>query len=192
MEELNKNLNEDGKEVNDFQNESDESSLNSDEVDNSLNDNNQSEELEEKIKSLNDELGEVKDKYMRTLAEFDNFRKRSLKEKNECFDNATAQSVKVFLEVLDNLERALDSFDEKNELKNGVELILNQFKSAFNSLGVKEIEAIGQKFNPSLHEAVSTVENEKYGHNEICEVFRKGYIYKDIVLRHTMVCVANA
>lgn len=148
-------------------------------------------ELKQEIENLKDEIKTLKEKELRTLAEFDNFRKRSIKEKNEIYNNATVDCVCQFLDVLDNLERALNSQSDNSDLKSGLNLTLNQFKKALSSLGVEEIKTDGEKFDPDLHEAVSTVTDDKFEDNIVCEVFRKGYKLHDKVLRHAMVCVAN-
>jgi molecular chaperone GrpE len=163
--------------------------------------NNQSEELNAKIESLKGELEEKNkqcadylDKLQRIAAEFDNYKKRSAKEKETVYIDAACDIVKAFLPVLDNVERALKAIpdDESTKsIRDGVEMILKQFKETFKNIGVEEITAVGQTFDPMLHNAVMHVEDDSYGHNTVVEEFQKGYMYKEKVIRYSMVKVAN-
>ncbi|MDD4297553.1 MAG: nucleotide exchange factor GrpE [Ruminiclostridium sp.] len=141
-----------------------------------------------------EEINCLKDQLQRIAAEFDNFKKRTIKEKEKLYDVSIAESAAIFLPVLDNVELALKASESSNEksIREGVDMIHRQFQEALAGLGVKYIEVLGEKFDPQLHEAVMHIEDEEYGDNEIVEEFRKGYIYKNgIVIRHSVVKVAN-
>lgn len=139
-----------------------------------------------------EELKELNDKYLRILAEYDNFKKRTVKEKEAIYTDASARVITDLLIVLDNLERALGTIEDKDgSIYKGMEMILKQTQEVFEKLGVNEIEAVGKEFNPELHNAVMHVEDETLGENTIAEEFQKGYTYKDKVLRYSMVKVAN-
>jgi len=131
------------------------------------------------------------DRYLRLLAEFDNFRKRSQKEKDDLYAVVRADSVAKFLPVYDNLVRALAQSTEDEAYRKGVEMIMNQFNKTLEALGATEIEALGQTFDPSLHNAVMHVDDEEKGENEIVEVFQKGFKIGEKVIRYAMVKVAN-
>ena len=131
------------------------------------------------------------DKYLRLAAEYDNFRRRSQKEKEAIYDDVKADTVKLFLPVYDNLERALKHGTEDEAYRKGVEMIMNQFNATLEKLGVTPIECLGEKFDPALHNAVMHVEDEEKGENEIVEVFQKGFKLGDKVIRFAMVKVAN-
>ena len=143
------------------------------------------------LNQIKTELEETTDRLKRLMAEFDNFKKRSAKEREGLYNSLVADIVSSFLPVVDNLEKAVSSNTEDEGYKQGVELVLKQFKDVLTSLGVKEIEGVGTTFNPEYHEAVSTVQDENLGEKEIKEVFRKGYKIGDRVIRHAMVVVAN-
>lgn len=135
---------------------------------------------------------EYLDKYQRTLAEFDNFRKRTSREKASMYDDGVRDTIEKLLPTIDNLERALaSSKDVEDPLYKGIEMVLNQLKETFASMGVEQIPDVGEKFDPNVHSAVSHIEDENYGENEITLVMLKGYRYKDKVIRHSMVQVAN-
>ncbi len=139
-----------------------------------------------------EELKELNDKYLRILAEYDNFKKRTVKEKEAIYTDASARVITDLLIVLDSLERALGTIEDKDgSIYKGMEMILKQTQEVFEKLGVNEIEAVGKEFNPELHNAVMHVEDETLGENIIAEEFQKGYTYKDKVLRYSMVKVAN-
>ena len=139
-----------------------------------------------------EELKALNDKYLRLLAEYDNFKKRTIKEKEAIYVDAAGAAIGELLGVIDNLERALDTIDDKeSSVYKGVEMVLKQTQAIFEKLGVKEIEAVGEQFNPELHNAVMHIEDEKIDENTIVEQFQKGYIYKEKVLRYSMVKVAN-
>lgn len=137
---------------------------------------------------------ELNDKLMRTIAEFDNFRKRSEKEKNAMFEIGAKAIIEKILPVLDNFERGLDSISEEEKgsaFAQGIEQIYKQFVTVLDDAGVKVIETVGKEFDPNLHNAVMHIEDDSLGENIIAEEFQKGYMYKESVVRHSMVKVAN-
>ena len=131
------------------------------------------------------------DAYLRLLAEYDNYRKRSQKEKESLYADVKADTVTKFLPVYDNLMRALAQTTEDEAYRKGVEMIMNQFCSTLEKLGVTKIDSLGEKFDPALHNAVMHVEDEEKGENEIVEVFQEGFRLGDKVIRFAMVKVAN-
>lgn len=137
------------------------------------------------------ELDELNDRYKRVLAEFENFKKRSGKERETLYNSILSDIVEVFLPVLDNLENALKVETKDEEYKKGVELVLKQFKDILKSKGVEEIPALGETFDPSLHEAVSSIQDPEKNEKEIVQEYRKGYKIGTKVIRHSMVIVAN-
>ncbi len=146
---------------------------------------------EEKKPDLKAEMDALNDKYLRICAEYDNFRKRSQKEKDSLYGDVKAETLKKFLPVYDNLVRALAQSTEDEAYRRGVEMIMNQFNVTMEKLGVTEIECLGKKFDPAFHNAVMHVEDEEKGENEIVEVFQKGFMMGDKVIRFAMVKVAN-
>lgn len=134
---------------------------------------------------------DLNDRYLRMAAEYDNFRKRSQKEKDSLYGDVKAETLKKFLPVYDNLVRALAQSTEDEAYRRGVEMIMNQFNVTMEKLGVTEIECLGKKFDPAFHNAVMHVEDEEKGENEIVEVFQKGFMMGDKVIRFAMVKVAN-
>lgn len=145
-------------------------------------------ELCERVASLEKENKELGDKYMRLMAEYDNFRKRSQKEKEGIYSDAYSDALTSILPVADNLERAL-KFSDGASVTDGVKMTLSQLKSSLEKMGISEIET--KVFDPKLHNAVMHIEDEAYGEGEIVEVFQKGYIKGDKVIRFAMVKVAN-
>lgn len=141
--------------------------------------------------ALKEQLAELNDKMMRTLAEYDNYRKRSQRERMEIYPDAVAATVTKFLPVLDNFERAMQSECTDAEFKKGVEMIFASFRECLESLNVVEIEAKGLPFDPNFHNAVMHIESDELGENIVADVFQKGYRLGDRVLRHAMVQVAN-
>lgn len=132
------------------------------------------------------------DKYQRLFAEFDNYRKRSIKERGQANDDGVRSTVLVLLPVFDNLERAVSSSkDIEDPLYKGIEMTMKTLKQVLDSLGVKAIPAVGEKFNPDLHDAVIHEDSEEHGENEVVMEMQKGYMYKDKVIRHSMVKVVN-
>lgn len=148
---------------------------------------------EAEIEKLNSALAEEQDKYLRLYAEYDNFRKRSAREREGVYTDAYCDALSQILPVLDNLERAaqFNAEDAESPMAKGLELTLKSFIEAMNKMGVYEIEALGAEFDPNLHNAVMHVEDESAGENVVTEVFMKGYKKGDKVLRHSMVKVAN-
>lgn len=147
-------------------------------------------ELEEKLEEANKRADDINEKYLRMLAEYDNFRKRSAKELEGRYGDAYTDALTAVLPVLDNLERAEGCADAEG-LAKGLELTLKSFRDTLEKMGVKEIEALGKTFDPNFHNAVFHVEDENYGEGEIVEVLMKGYTKGDKVIRYSMVKVAN-
>ena len=152
-------------------------------------------ETAEKIAALEQQAADNLDKYQRTLAEFDNFRKRTVKEKASMYDDGVRSTVEKLLTVIDNLERAVavqeGKVDENDAFFKGVKMTLTQFQEVLHGIGVEEIKALGEQFDPNLHAAVAHEDDENYGENEVVLEMLKGYKYKDKVIRHSMVKVAN-
>ena len=141
---------------------------------------------------LNEEIASLKDKLMRHAAEFENYKKRTQKEKEELYKMAVCDTVEKLLPVKDNLERAVLSTAEADErVAEGVKMIDKQFVDVLNEIGVEAIESIGAEFDPEKHNAVMHEENEDAEENTVVEEFMKGYLYKDKVIRHSVVKVAN-
>ncbi len=132
-----------------------------------------------------------KEKYLRLAAEYDNFRRRSQKEKESLYGDIKADVLTKFLPVYDNLERALKQETADEAYRKGVEMIMTQFVATMDKLGITEIEAMGEKFDPEKHNAVMHVDDESCGENEVVEVFQKGFRLNDKVIRFAMVKVAN-
>lgn len=137
-------------------------------------------------------LSQTKDQLLRTMAEFDNYRKRTTKEKEQIFNRGVAYVVEGILPVVDNLERALSvAKDPEDAFVKGVEMTHKQMLGALKNVGVEPMEAIGQTFDPHFHDAMQHVEDDNYGENEVIEVFQKGYMLGDTVIRPSLVKVAN-
>ena len=139
-------------------------------------------------------LAEWQDKFIRLQAEFDNYRKRTDKEKSQMYEIGARDVIEKILPIVDNFERGLAAVpeDEKdNPFAEGMEKIYKQLMTTLDGIGVKPIEAVGQEFNPDFHNAVMHVEDEELGENVVAEEFQKGYTYRDSVVRHSMVKVAN-
>lgn len=134
---------------------------------------------------------ELDDRYKRILAEFENFKKRSSKERDGLYNSILSDVVEVILPVLDNLENAAKVETQDEEYKKGVELVLKQLQDVLLSKGVEEIKTVGETFDPELHEAVSSIQDESLGEKEIAQEYRKGYKIGSRVIRHSMVVVAN-
>lgn len=149
-------------------------------------------ELQDVIQKKNDEIADLDDKYKRIVAEYDNFKKRTVREKENLYSDSVCDTVSQILPIIDNLERALNSFEDKeSEYYKGVDMILRQTLEIFEKIGVEGILTEGETFNPELHNAVMHIEDENLGENVIAEEFQKGYKYKDKVIRYSMVKVAN-
>ena len=140
---------------------------------------------------LEAELAAERDRYLRMLAEYDNFRKRSQKERESIYTDVRADTVSRFLPVYDNLLRAVQQPTEDEAYLRGIEMIFTQLKDVMAKLGVTEIEAVGKPFNPDLHNAVMHIEDENYGEGEIVQEFEKGFQLGEKVIRFSMVQVAN-
>ncbi len=137
------------------------------------------------------QIEELTDRLKRTMAEFDNFRKRTEKEKASMYVIGAREIVEKILPIVDNFERGLDQAQEGDPFADGMKMIYKQLMTTLDELGVKPIEAVGKEFDPNLHNAVMHVEDEKAGDNIVVEELQKGYTYKDFVVRHSMVKVAN-
>ena len=151
-------------------------------------------ELKKMLDEKKKEVSDLNDKYLRLCAEYDNFRRRTAKEKESTYADACCDTLEQILPVLDNLERAAQYNTEdsaETPMGKGLELTLKSFVETLSKLGIAEIEALGKEFDPNVHNAVMHVEDENAGENTVVEVFMKGYAKGDKVLRHSMVKVAN-
>ena len=138
------------------------------------------------------QLESVKDQFVRLTAEYDNYRKRTAKEKDSLYQDAKADTIREFLAVYDNLERAVSTEgDEDSPHKKGLEMIFHQYQEILKKLDVTEIEALGQPFDPERHNAVMHIDDENYGENVVSQVFQAGFLLGDKVIRHAIVQVAN-
>ena len=143
------------------------------------------------VQKLQEDLDNTTDRLKRLMAEFDNYKKRASKEREQLYNSLVADIMMTFLPVMDNLEKAINTNTVDEGYKQGMELVAKQFKDALNSFGLEEIKTEGEIFDPSLHEAVSSVQDDTKKSQEIVEEFRKGYKIGDKVIRHAMVVVAN-
>lgn len=144
------------------------------------------------IDELKEELNKQKDLFLRTAAEYENYRKRSQREKTAVYNDATADTIEAILPIVDSLEQALKSTDGANDdYKKGLELIKAQLDTSFEKLGIKSIGEAGEEFDPNFHNAVMHIEDDTIADNTIVEVFQKGYVLSERVIRHAMVKVAN-
>ena len=138
------------------------------------------------------QLESVKDQFVRLTAEYDNYRKRTAKEKDSLYQDAKADTIKEFLAVYDNLERAVSTEgDEDSPHKKGLEMIFHQYQEILKKLGVTEMETLGQPFDPEKHNAVMHIDDENFGENVVSQVFQAGFLLGDKVIRHAIVQVAN-
>ncbi len=147
--------------------------------------------VQEEKQITNTEYDELNDRYKRVLAEFENFKKRSLKEREGLYNSVLGDIIEGILPAMDNLENAVKAECKDEGYKQGVELVQKQFKDFLNKHNVTEIPAVGENFDPSVHEAVSTVQDDTKGPQEIVQEYRKGYKIGSKVIRHSMVVVAN-
>lgn len=148
--------------------------------------------LEEELERLRQELDEHKQQHLRVLAEYDNYRKRTASEKNAIYNNAVSDTVQAILPIADNIGLALNQENASAEdMRKGVEMIENQIEAAFEKLGITSVGEVGDIFDPNLCNAIAHVEDENLGENVISQVFQKGYLLGDRVVRHAMVQVAN-
>ena len=150
----------------------------------------ESEALQESLAQAQEELAQTKDRLLRTLAEFDNFKKRTVREKEDLYFAAKSDVVKNFLPLLDNFERA-QKWKDAEDFSAGVTMILDQFAKALEKMGIRAIGAEGETFDPTLHEAIMREEKEGVEENTITEVLQKGYAVQDKVIRHAMVKVSG-
>lgn len=134
---------------------------------------------------------ELDDRYKRILAEFENSKKRNAKERDRLYNSILSDIIEALLPIVDNLENAVKVETSDESYKQGVELVLKQFKDLLTSKGVEEIKTVGETFDPELHEAVSSVQDDSKGEKEIVQEYRKGYKIGSRVIRHSMVVVAN-
>lgn len=143
------------------------------------------------LQSKQEELEELTDRYKRILAEFENYKKRSQKEREGLYNSILGDIIEMILPILDNLENATKVETSDENYKKGIELVLKQFQDVLKSKGVEEIKTLGETFDPELHEAVSSVQDDSKGEKEIVQEYRKGYKIGHKVIRHSMVVVAN-
>ncbi|MGN1311094.1 MAG: nucleotide exchange factor GrpE [Clostridia bacterium] len=147
--------------------------------------------MESELLKTKQELEETTDRFKRIMAEFENFKKRSSKERETLYNSLVADIIASFLPVQDNLEKAIEAKTVDESFKQGIELVTKQISDIFKKFGVEEIETCGKPFDPELHEAVSSVQDETLGEKIVKEEFRKGYKIGNKVIRHAMVVVAN-
>lgn len=144
------------------------------------------------VAELESKLGELNDQMLRTLAEYDNYRKRTQKEKESMYADGIVYAVKAFLPLIDNLGRAVTAAEEDSPLKEGVAMIVKQTEDILKNIGITEFGEAGDAFDPNMHAAVMHIEDENLPENSVAEVLQKGYVYKDgQVVRHAAVKVAN-
>lgn len=152
---------------------------------------NEEETEKNQLQEKQEELDEITDRYKRILAEFENHKKRSQKEREGLYNSILGDIVEVILPILDNLENAVKVETSDENYKKGVELVLKQFQDVLKSKGVEEIKALGETFDPEVHEAVSSIQDDTKGEKEIVQEYRKGYRIGSKIVRHSMVVVAN-
>lgn len=140
--------------------------------------------------ALEDALNEANNKYIRLFAEYDNYRKRTAKEKTETYSNASAKCIENLLPVIDSFERSIEVECADENFKNGMTMIFNQLKDFLNKMNVTEVEALGAEFDPNVHNAISQQDDTDYASNHVCTVFQKGYRIGDKLIRPAMVAVA--
>ena len=153
--------------------------------------NTEEQNMENELQKTRQELEETTDRFKRIMAEFENYKKRNSKERNQLYNSLVADIVTSFLPVQDNLEKAIKSETEDENFKQGIELVTKQISDIFKKFGVEEIETCGKPFDPELHEAVSSIQDANKGEKEIVQEYRKGYIIGNKVVRHSMVIVSN-
>lgn len=143
-----------------------------------------------KTEELENALAEANDKYIRLFAEYDNYRKRTAKEKTETYQNASAKCIENLLTVIDSFERSLEAECSDENFKNGMQLIWGQLKDFMNKMNVTEVEALGKEFDPNVHNAIQQLDGTDYASNYVCAVYQKGYMLGDKLIRPAMVAVA--
>ncbi len=162
------------------------------ETDEDITEDDVTEEEEEEEEDADDALEQERERYLRLFAEFDNFRKRTAKEKLEAYTDATARCIGELLPVVDNFERAVDAPCTDEQYHSGMVMILTQLRNFLEKAGVTEIEALGAEFDPNIHNAIKQTEaTEEFPENTVSEVFQKGYMLKDRLIRPAMVAVAS-
>lgn len=149
------------------------------------------EKIKELIEVQKKEIDDKDDRLKRLMAEFENFKKRSSKEREGLYNSLIADITSSLLPILDNLEKAVEVKTEDENFKQGIELVLKQFKEVLKSNGITEIESVGKTFDPELHEAITSVVDDNLGVQEIKEEYRKGYMIGNKIIRHSLVVVAN-
>ena len=148
-------------------------------------------DLQNQLQEKQNKIEELDDRFKRVLAEFENYKKRSAKERDTLYHSVIADIVSSMLPVMDNLEKAVNAKTEDTAYQQGVKLVYTQFNDVLHKFGVQKIETVGKTFDPELHEAVASVVDENLGEKEIKEEFRAGYKIGSKVIRHSMVSVAN-
>ncbi len=155
---------------------------------------NELDELKIKLENSENLAKDYLDKLQRSMAEFDNFRKRTNIEKSSMYENGTRDTIEKLLPILDNFERAIISTtdeDKESTMFKGIEMIFNQMVETFKNMGVEELAGVGEIFDPNIHNAVLHIDDDSFGENVVVEVMQKGYKYKDKIIRPSMVKVAN-
>lgn len=147
-------------------------------------------DLEEQVEKLEAQNEEWSDKFTRLYAEYDNYRKRTAKEKTETYQNASVKCIEDLLPVVDSFERALEAECTDENFKNGMQMIFGQMKAFLGKMNVSEIEALGAEFDPNFHNAIQQLDGTDYASNHVCAVFQKGYMLGDKLIRPAMVAVA--
>lgn len=155
------------------------------------NNDNNTKGINEKLEEAKKAFDDLNDRHTRLIAEFDNLKKRSMKEREGLYNSIMSDVISSLLPVVDNLEKALEAETKDEEYKKGIELVLKQFKDVLAANGVKEIKAVGEAFDPSLHEAVGMIQDDNLGEKIVAQEYRKGYMIGSKVIRHSMVVVAN-
>lgn len=153
--------------------------------------NKEEQKVKDEMQGKQAELEEMTDRYKRMLAEFENHKKRSQKEREGLYNSILSDIIETMLPILDNLENAAKVETKDEEYKKGIELVLKQFQDTLKAKGVEEIKTVGEIFDPELHEAVSSIHDETKGDKEIIQEYRKGYKIGSKIIRHSMVVVAN-
>lgn len=155
---------------------------------------NELEQLKLKLEKAESSSKDYLDKLQRSMAEFDNFRKRTNVEKASMYENGARDTIEKLLPILDNFERAILSTPEEDKnsaMFKGIDMIFNQMVETFKNMGVEEVEGVGETFDPNIHNAVLHIDDDSFGENVVAEVMQKGYKYKDKIIRPSMVKVAN-
>lgn len=147
-------------------------------------------EANDKFNEANDKLNEEKDNYRRLFAEYDNYRKRTAREKTETYQNATAKCIEEILPFIDSFERSLEIECADENFKKGMDMIFKQLQDFLTKMNVKEVESLGAEFDPNVHNAIQQLDGTDYASNRVCQVYQKGYMIGDKLIRPAMVAVA--